>query len=701
MRRITLIIISLYTLTPPVFGQYSFERVYSIPVTKNNTLLTRAWEGGLNHPICSNVDFNNNGVKDLAVFDKTGNRLVVFKDESLIFEPIHLNIDLKKWVLFRDYNCDGLMDIFTGTTGGIKVYKNTGLFEFVLASTLLQSDLGSFTSNLNVLNEDIPGIIDIDRDGDLDILTFNINGVTIEFHENISKNKTGKCGLDFKLNNSCWGIFEENPSTNLIVLNQPCKLPYQPMNRSNGLHAGSTITTLDQDKNGAIDLLLGDISFNSLTFLQNGGSNLSSNISTKDESFPNYNTPVNINLFPYASYVDVNHDDKNDLVICSNNDGVGENASVHLYQNTGVVQDTFTYNTSSFLVNQMLDFGRNAYPIFVDENQDGLTDLLIGNNGLNLDGEKLGRLTLLRNTGSTASPAFEVIDENYLNFESSEETYLYPTIGDIDKDGDDDLLVGLKNGEILYYNNTAGAGNPYNFVLANGNFEFIDVGNYAAPQLFDLNKDGNLDLILGEQNGSLFYYENQSSTSDYDFSVEIKNLGNITTQNFDNGVFFGYSTPFFFQQKNEINLILGGESGKIQYYQNIENELESNIILDDSDFHNLKDGSYSKGIIQDLNQDLLPEIILGNASGGLAYHKGMNPESVFKTVVQQNINYSISNNELIINEFEVVFIKLYDLTGKLYNQSKGAKIELPKKAGVYYSLIELNYCMRSLKVIVQ
>lgn len=701
MRRITLIIISLYTLTPPVFGQNSFERVYSIPVTKNNTLLTRAWEGGLNHPICSNVDFNNNGVKDLAVFDKTGNRLVVFKDESLIFEPIHLNIDLKKWVLFRDYNCDGLMDIFTGTTGGIKVYKNTGLFEFVLASTLLQSDLGSFTSNLNVLNEDIPGIIDIDRDGDLDILTFNINGVTIEFHENISKNKTGKCGLDFKLNNSCWGRFEENPSTNSIVLNQPCKLPYQPMNRSNGLHAGSTITTLDQDKNGAIDLLLGDISFNSLTFLQNGGSNLSSNISTKDESFPNYNTPVNINLFPYASYVDVNHDDKNDLVICSNNDGVGENASVHLYQNTGVVQDTFTYNTSSFLVNQMLDFGRNAYPIFVDENQDGLTDLLIGNNGLNLDGEKLGRLTLLRNTGSTASPAFEVIDENYLNFESSEETYLYPTIGDIDKDGDDDLLVGLKNGEILYYNNTAGTGNPYNFVLANGNFEFIDVGNYAAPQLFDLNKDGNLDLILGEQNGSLFYYENQSSTSDYDFSVEIKNLGNITTQNFDNGVFFGYSTPFFFQQKNEINLILGGESGKIQYYQNIENELESNIILDDSDFHNLKDGSYSKGIIQDLNQDLLPEIILGNASGGLAYHKGMNPESVFKTVVQQNINYSISNNELIINEFEVVFIKLYDLTGKLYNQSKGSKIELPKKAGVYYSLIELNYCMRSLKVIVQ
>ena len=282
MHRITLIIMLLYMLTPPILGQYSFERIYTIPVIKNNALLTRAWEGGLNHPICSNVDFNNNGVKDLAVFDKTGNRLVVFKDESLIFEPIQLNIDLERWVLFRDYNCDGLMDVFTGTTSGIKVYENTGLFEFVLASTLLQSDFGTFTSNLNVLNQDIPGIIDIDRDGDLDILTFNINGVTIEFHENVSNNNTGKCGLDFKLSNRCWGKFEEDPSTNSILLNQPCSVPYQPMNRSNGLHVGSIITTLDQDENGVIDLLLGDVSFNNLTFLQNEGSNLFSNIGTKD-----------------------------------------------------------------------------------------------------------------------------------------------------------------------------------------------------------------------------------------------------------------------------------------------------------------------------------------------------------------------------------------------------------------------------------
>jgi hypothetical protein len=69
--------------------------------------------------------------------------------------------------------------------------------------------------------------------------------------------------------------------------------------------------------------------------------------------------------------------------------------------------------------------------------------------------------------------------------------------------------------------------------------------------------------------------------------------------------------------------------------------------------------------------------------------------------VQQNINYSISNNELVINESEVVSIKLYDLTGKLFKQSRSAKIELPKQAGIYFSLIELNDIIGSIKVVVQ
>ena len=82
-------------------------------------------------------------------------------------------------------------------------------------------------------------------------------------------------------------------------------------------------------------------------------------------------------------------------------------------------------------------------------------------------------------------------------------------------------------------------------------------------------------------------------------------------------MFLGYSPPLFYTKNDEKNLILVEKLGKMQCCDTIENELESNIFNDDSDFRNLKDGSYSNGIIR----DFLPGIITGNASGDLTYYK--------------------------------------------------------------------------------
>ena len=70
MIRIALTINLLCFLLNPSFGQFSFERSYEISVTKSNKTLTRAWEGGLNYPIFSNVDFDSDGNQDLIAFDK-------------------------------------------------------------------------------------------------------------------------------------------------------------------------------------------------------------------------------------------------------------------------------------------------------------------------------------------------------------------------------------------------------------------------------------------------------------------------------------------------------------------------------------------------------------------------------------------------------------------------------------------------------
>ena len=697
MIRIALTINLLCFLLNPSFGQFSFERSYEIAVTKNNKTLTRAWEGGLNYPIFSNVDFDNDGNQDLIAFDKSSSRLVVFKNNQLQFMPINLSLHLDKWALFRDFNCDNLPDIFTGTAGGIKVYRNDGNFSFSLETTQIQSNLGSFTSNLFIPTEDIPGIVDIDGDGDMDILTFDNTGTFVEYHKNTSIENTGQCGLEFKLESSCWGNFSESATTNEITLNQSCS--GSDMNiLGGGEHAGSTITTINTSANDPIDVIIGDVSFKNLNYLTNGGNQLNSNIIEVDNNFPSYDNPISMQLFPYASYVDVNHDSKKDLLITSNNASIGNNKEIIHYKNIGVNQDTFSFQTNSFLVGDMMDFGKSAYPIWVDENQDGLTDILIGNNALNYNGTIKATLSLLRNIGSKTHPSFEIITDDYLNFSENEETYLYPAIGDLDQDGDDDLLIGLQNGKILYLNNQAGANMPYDFLIASAEFENIDVGNYAAPVLFDVNGDSAIDLTVGEQNGSLFYYENQTVYG-YDYSVETENFGGVSTQNYSDGIFFGYSTPYFFKDDEKIHLLVGGESGKTLGYMNIKEEINSNLQLDFSDFHNTKDGGNSKPLLGDLNADGNPELIIGNQCGGLAFYKGIEPEKTSKIISTRKIDYLLSENILQIQSIPIQSIELWDLNGKLISQSNGNRILLPENNGVFFIRAESSSEIISIKIV--
>ncbi|MBK6984752.1 MAG: hypothetical protein IPH32_08330 [Bacteroidetes bacterium] len=58
---------------------------------------------------------------------------------------------------------------------------------FTLVNSLLRSDYNPFgapsLSNIPVSSVGIPGISDLDNDGDLDILTFSVIGVKAEYHK--------------------------------------------------------------------------------------------------------------------------------------------------------------------------------------------------------------------------------------------------------------------------------------------------------------------------------------------------------------------------------------------------------------------------------------------------------------------------------------------------------------------------------------
>jgi hypothetical protein len=87
------------------------------------------------------------------------------------------------------------------------------------------------------------------------------------------------------------------------------------------------------------------------------------------------------------------------------------------------------------------------------------------------------------------------------------------TFGDVDGDNDDDMIVGDASGNIHLFSNIASSGSskPNCFILSNSNYLGINVGSNATPQLVDVDRDGQIDLLIGERNGNINYYRNNGN----------------------------------------------------------------------------------------------------------------------------------------------------------------------------------------------
>lgn len=647
-------------------AQLNFTRFDSIIVLKQNgDTLKHAWGGGFNSPQFSEIDLNNDAIMDLFVYDRSINRITTFINtgtpNQIAYElaPQYANqfpADLHDWVLLRDYNCDGLMDIFTAGTGGIRVFENTTTgtilqftpvtggnpaFDIIFSNFQPDSPTPSMV-NLFVTTLDIPVIDDIDNDGDLDVLTFSILGSHIEYHKNLSIERYGNCdSLDFELRNKCWGFFSESQITNTIILNDSCSFNINNPEKIQGTtkHSGSSLFTLDVDSNGTKDLVLGDVSFTNFALVINSDptSDLSSSYATAfDTLFPSNNSntlAVDINLFPAGFYLDVNNDGVKDLLAAPNCFTGCENfSSAWLYNNTRSTDlPEFNFLTKAFLQEDMIEVGLGAHPVFFDYNSDGLMDLVIGNSGFTDTTTTAGlrsSLFLYENIGTVNKPAYKLITNDYvgistinLDVANNQPTFrIIPTFGDIDGDGDEDMLIGGDNGKLHLFENTAGAGNVANFVLSQAEYRSIDVGLFAAPQLIDLNRDGLLDIIVGDRLGFISYYENVGTATAANFNLETTQLGGVKTRRFNE--FNGNSIPFVFDDNGSYKLISGATNGYIYMYDSIDGNLANNFFLVDSTFLNIKQGGWSSVSVADINNDGGLDLVVGNVAGGVNFYKG-------------------------------------------------------------------------------
>lgn len=730
----TIIVLLLILQFGEVSAQFGFEFAPSIPVFRGGNQLDNAWGGGLNYTQVADIDFDFDGDMDLFLFDRSSNNIRILEQKDNSGTPFYqTNFDAKYLfpsdVRYRatmvDYDNDGRNDLFTYGIGGLKVYRNVGDItnglQWELVSNLLYSQYPSVYTNLYVSSTDLPAIVDVDFDGDIDVLTFHQGGEHVEYHQNQSMELYGiPDSLIFELKNECWGKFSEDINTNTVLLNDP-NAPCEGGSVPNPLkdkpdpqsaiykHSGSTILAMDYDNSGVMDLILGDISFTNLVLLINGGTapNTDSPMISQDPFFPSNTTAVDIQIFPAGFYVDVDFDNVKDLVVGSNARNISENeTSIRFYKNIGTnTQPNFIYNSPKYFQVEMIEHGTGSVPVFFDYDEDGLKDMFVSNFYRYIPiSDKESTIAYYKNTGTVNSPEFTYIDYNFLNLDAqSYGLRTTPTFGDIDGDGDEDLFLGRDDGSLVYYENLSiGSGAVFGTPQLNypdnlGNP--ISSVSYCFPQLFDLNNDGLLDLILGNKNGVMIYYENIGTPTSPSFELKNSILGMVDIT----GPFSpdGYATPHFFRVNGVTKLFIGSYDGDLIYYDSIDGHLgvADTFSFIAKGYVNINVEAYSSFCVNDIDNDGNLDLFVGQDLGGI-FHFEANPNSSASIAEVEDVQVAVYpnpfNNSLTYVAEEVIeFISIFDLNGRLLveiapNSSK-AYLDTDKlNKGLYITRISLS-----------
>jgi hypothetical protein len=625
--------------------------------------LAQAWLGGLNAPQYQSADLDGDGTKDLIVFDRAGDALVALRGDgggnySVAPElAAGFPTDLTAWLLLRDYDGDGNDDLFTFSDAGdgFRVFRGRregGRLTYSDEATYLglRYPFNNGTIPIFVTPTDYPAVADIDGDGDLDILTFSAGGGYLEYFRNQSVEEGfGRDTLIYTLEDECWGGFFESGLSSALDLGSgpddcfgmsPAESPLEFR------HAGSTTLALDYNGDGVQDIMLGDVSFNYIVLGLNNGTTEEAWIAEQDATWPSDGVTVDVTFFPGIYHLDVDQDGARDLVAAPSQTLNAEDMEVGwYYRNRGSdARPDFDFQQKDWLVGSSIDLGTAAHPAVLDYDADGRPDLVIANReAYNDDFIADSRLHLYRNVTPAGGPvAFRKVDDDFLGFSRYQSTgsAYSPAFGDLDGDGDTDMVVGQRSGELLYLENTAGPGAPPDFADPVFEFQGIDAGQLSRPAIADLDRDGRADLVVGGFDGRIRYYRNVGDTGTPRFNPDLTAAGNTIQLGGINTNVPGFSTshptPTVVTYADRFLLLNGSRTGTLRAYE-FDDPTATFPILEDS-IAGLDVGGFSDPALADFDGDGLLELVVGNERGGVSYYltdlEAGRTTSLFAPVVQ-------------------------------------------------------------------
>jgi uncharacterized protein (DUF2141 family) len=517
-----------------------------------------------------------------------------FKIESLSGSQRHSNLTSGDW------NKDGRLDILMGSRSGeIFAFENraeSGTDWYPIHFPALKKNKRQYSS---------PVLADIDGDGDLDI---------------ISGNKSGK--LELLLNRGSakkpeWIVHDLNISQ---------------------IDVGSFSTPLLQDMDGDadLDLLVGN-SKGLIIYYENQGSKTA-------PSFVLRNTRISgIQLKANAAptFWKWNSDEHADLVV-GGREGFLSLLS-HLPPKRSPALRGWNLEAANWQNIKSIGY---STPHFADFSGDNKTDLMLGDEEGNLlfwknggiitkeDNEEKSTLILTENIleveeekeeqpekkiafeapvtvkdpeeNEPIDPKFEFVSAKYGNLELGRRAF--PAFMDIDGDNKLDLIVGNKAGELRYYRREQNSVEA-EWTLESNHFLDYRGGKNSAPVFTDLDGDADLDLLVGNQQGSIQYWENKGNYEVADFVYNPTPFIGVTGGR--------NSVPAVIDLNADglNDLLVGNFLGQLYKYERTGISNGFRFQLEIRKYLNLDVGLGAVPIIADLNNDQQPELIIGSDSG--------------------------------------------------------------------------------------
>jgi hypothetical protein len=160
-------------------------------------------------------------------------------------------------------------------------------------------------------------------------------------------------------------------------------------------------------------------------------------------------------------------------------------------------------------------WGNYFAPFLIDWDGDGNKDLILGEGTYSAN-----NVYFLRNRGTSASPRFENLEDRITLIQGTGRMHLVPFVIDWNNDGKMDIVVGERDGNVLLYlNESESKQGPYKFKapmnLQAGNL--TKFYNYSRPSFRDLNGDGLPEMLLSMPNGRLQIAKNIGAPGDFKF----------------------------------------------------------------------------------------------------------------------------------------------------------------------------------------